>query len=177
MSRVVTIAAAQMGPIARSESRAAVVRRLIDLMRQAKAMGADVVIDPLQVSAGKEILRETNGRGVDVAIDCATKNGSMDEALMATRSAGRVVITGIPSEPEPTIKFHVARRKELAIFNVRRSNHESELALRVLASESRRFAPILTHTLPLEKIQDAFTMLEHYSDGVGKVCIEIGNAG
>ena len=143
----------------------------------AKAMGADVVIDPLQVSAGKEILRETNGRGVDVAIDCATKNGSMDEALIATRSAGRVVITGIPSEPEPTIKFHVARRKELAIFNVRRSNHESELALRVLASESRRFAPILTHTLPLEKIQDAFTMLEHYSDGVGKVCIQIGNAG
>ena len=46
MSRVVTIAAAQMGPIARSENRAAVVRRLIDLMRQAKAMGAEVVAYP-----------------------------------------------------------------------------------------------------------------------------------
>ena len=46
MSRVVTIAAAQMGPIARSESRAAVVRRLIDLMRQAKSMGAEVVAYP-----------------------------------------------------------------------------------------------------------------------------------
>ena len=46
MARVVTIAAAQMGPIARSESRAAVVRRLVDLMRQAKAMGADVVAYP-----------------------------------------------------------------------------------------------------------------------------------
>ena len=46
MARVVTIAAAQMGPIARSENRAAVVRRLIDLMRQAKAMGAQVVAYP-----------------------------------------------------------------------------------------------------------------------------------
>ena len=46
MARVVTIAAAQMGPIARSENRAAVVRRLIDLMRQAKAMGAEVVAYP-----------------------------------------------------------------------------------------------------------------------------------
>ena len=46
MARVVTIAAAQMGPIARSESRAAVVRRLIDLMRQAKRMGAEVVAYP-----------------------------------------------------------------------------------------------------------------------------------
>ncbi len=142
----------------------------------ALAMGADVVIDPLQVSAGKEILRETNGRGVDVAIDCATKNGSMNEALISVRNAGRVVITGIPSEPEPSLKFHVARRKELAIYNVRRSNHESDLALRVLATEARRFAPLLTHTLPLEKIQDAFTMLEHYADGVGKVCIEVASS-
>ena len=46
MSRVVTIAAAQMGPIARSENRTTVVRRLIDLMRQAKAMGAEVVAYP-----------------------------------------------------------------------------------------------------------------------------------
>ena len=46
MARFVTIAAAQMGPIARSESRGGVVKRLIDLMRQAKGMGADVVVYP-----------------------------------------------------------------------------------------------------------------------------------
>jgi N-carbamoyl-D-amino-acid hydrolase len=44
--RLVTIAAAQMGPIARSENRAMVVRRMIELMRQAKAMGAEVVAYP-----------------------------------------------------------------------------------------------------------------------------------
>jgi predicted amidohydrolase len=46
MSRNVTIAAAQTGPIARSESRASVVKRLIALMREAKAMGAEVVAYP-----------------------------------------------------------------------------------------------------------------------------------
>ena len=46
MERIVTIAAAQMGPIGRTESRAQVVRRLIALMRQAKAMGAQVVAYP-----------------------------------------------------------------------------------------------------------------------------------
>ena len=35
MPRIVTIAAAQMGPIARSETRAEVVQRLITMMRQA----------------------------------------------------------------------------------------------------------------------------------------------
>ena len=46
MSRIVTIAAAQMGPIARHENRTRVVARLVDLMRQAKAMGAEVVAYP-----------------------------------------------------------------------------------------------------------------------------------
>ena len=46
MTRNVTLAAAQLGPIARSESRTTVLKRLIELMRQAKSMGAEVVAFP-----------------------------------------------------------------------------------------------------------------------------------
>lgn len=46
MARIVTLAAAQMGPVSRADSRASVVGRLIELMRQAKAMGAEVVAYP-----------------------------------------------------------------------------------------------------------------------------------
>jgi N-carbamoyl-D-amino-acid hydrolase len=46
MTRTVTIAAAQMGPIARVENRASVVKRMITLMREAKSMGAEVVAYP-----------------------------------------------------------------------------------------------------------------------------------
>jgi predicted amidohydrolase len=44
MSRVVRAAAAQMGPIARSETRKDTVRRLLALMREAKAGGAELVV-------------------------------------------------------------------------------------------------------------------------------------
>jgi predicted amidohydrolase len=46
MSRIVTVGAAQLGPIARSETRTQVVARLIALMRQAKGMGCDLVVYP-----------------------------------------------------------------------------------------------------------------------------------
>ena len=46
MARFVTVGAAQLGPIARQETRAQVVKRLIVLMRQAKSMGCDVVVYP-----------------------------------------------------------------------------------------------------------------------------------
>ncbi len=46
MTRIVTVGAAQLGPIARSESRAQVVARMIELMRQAKSHGCDLVVYP-----------------------------------------------------------------------------------------------------------------------------------
>ncbi|WP_028033839.1 N-carbamoyl-D-amino-acid hydrolase [Chelativorans sp. J32] len=44
MTRIVNAAAAQMGPISRSETRKDTVRRLIALMREAKARGSDLVV-------------------------------------------------------------------------------------------------------------------------------------
>lgn len=46
MSRIVTVAAAQLGAIQKDDSRQAVVRRMIDLMDEAKAQGADLIVYP-----------------------------------------------------------------------------------------------------------------------------------
>ena len=46
MPRHLTVAAAQMGPIARAETRADVVERMIALMREAHRRGADLVVYP-----------------------------------------------------------------------------------------------------------------------------------
>ena len=46
MSRIIRVGAAQMGPVARRESRRAVVDRLITLMRQAADAACDLVVFP-----------------------------------------------------------------------------------------------------------------------------------
>ena len=46
MPRIVTVGAAQLGPIARSETRGQVVKRMLELMRQAKSHGCDLVVYP-----------------------------------------------------------------------------------------------------------------------------------
>lgn len=137
----------------------------------AKAAGADAVMDPHGLDAAREILGDTGRRGVDVTIDCAAREDSLSQCVEATRNGGRIVVTGIHAELEPLIALHPARRKELAIYNVRRSNHDSETALEILRQHPARFAPIVTHTLPLDAVQAAFVMLESYSDGAGKVVL------
>lgn len=46
MARIVTVGAAQLGPISRSESRGDVVKRLLALLHEAHARGCDLVVFP-----------------------------------------------------------------------------------------------------------------------------------
>ena len=46
MSRILTVGAAQLGPIQRDESRASAVARMIGMLRQAKGHGCDLVVFP-----------------------------------------------------------------------------------------------------------------------------------
>lgn len=46
MSRIVTVAAAQLGPIQKAETREQVVARMLALMDEAKAEGADLIVYP-----------------------------------------------------------------------------------------------------------------------------------
>jgi predicted amidohydrolase len=46
MARVITVGAAQLGPVARQESRGLVVKRLLDLLGQAQGRGCDLVVFP-----------------------------------------------------------------------------------------------------------------------------------
>lgn len=46
MSRIITVGAAQLGPIQRADSRARVVARMVDLMRQARDNGCTLVVFP-----------------------------------------------------------------------------------------------------------------------------------
>ncbi len=131
-------------------------------------MGADAAIDPTQVDPVKQILSETGQRGVDVTLDCATKQDTITQSLLATRNAGRVVITGIPSDEYVNLAFHVLRRKELTFFSVRRSNRESETALKLLSDQPKRFVPVLTHSQSISDIQPIFERCERYDDGIGK---------
>ena len=46
MSRIVTVGAAQLGPIQRADDRASVVARLLELLRQGAAAGCDLIVFP-----------------------------------------------------------------------------------------------------------------------------------
>jgi len=139
----------------------------------ALAMGADAAIDPSAADPVAEILQDTAKRGVDIAVDCAAHGESTNQCLRIARNCGRIVMTGIPSEVQIHLDFSYMRRKELAFYTVRRSNHDSEAALNLLAGYPARFAPLLTHERPLQDVQKAFELCSSYAEGIGKMTLTL----
>ena len=162
---LLTIAALRAAKVARIWAVEPVAHR----RELAKRIGADVAPEPGE--ALEEILRGTGRLGVDCAIDCAAREHTTGQAVQITRSGGRVALTGIHSMPFVPLDGSAMRRKELAIFNVRRSNHESHAALELLETHPDWFAPLLTHKRGIDRIDEAFVIASHYQDGVGKMIV------
>ena len=145
------------------------VEPLAHRREMARGIGADAVIEPGE--AIEEIMSGTGQRGVDCAIDCAAAEHTTAQAVQVARNAGRVALTGIHSTRMVSMEGSAMRRKELTIFNVRRSNHETEEALELLRAHAEWFAPLLTHTREIGRIDEAFTIAGQYRDGVGKMIV------
>jgi len=134
-------------------------------------LGADAAIDPAAVDPVKQIAADTGGRGLDLSFDCAAKQDTVNQAIRAVRPGGRVVLTGIHSGALTPLDTSHMRRKEVTLFNVRRSNDECSAALRMLVERSAWFAPLVTHRRSLENIADAFEIASSYGDGVGRMMV------
>jgi threonine dehydrogenase-like Zn-dependent dehydrogenase len=62
--------------------------------------------------------------------------------------------------------------KEIRIQTLKRSNHKGGAAARLLAAR-RVSDALVTHVLPFDQTARGFDVLANYSEGVGKVIIEV----
>ncbi|MBI3667035.1 MAG: alcohol dehydrogenase catalytic domain-containing protein [Acidobacteria bacterium] len=166
---LLTIAMARLS----GATRIYAVDRVPARLELARLMGADCVIDFSAARPDQAILADTSKGGVDVAFEAAGSQESLNQCLRVTRAAGRVLMIGIPAEVTVALEFHEMRRKELALLNVRRQNHNAHMAIRLLAESRFPAGEIVTHTLPLAAVDSAFRLLENYEDGVGKAVITV----
>ena len=116
--------------------------------------------------------KETAGRGVDVAIEAAWANESVQQAADVTRPGGRVVLVGIPSDDRLAMQHSTGRRKGLTIKFCRRMKHTYPRAIRLVEHGRIDLRAFVTHRFPLRRAGEAFALNAAYRDQVVKVIIE-----
>ena len=153
-------------------SKVFVVDKIAHRVELGLRMGGDVGIHSASESVCDKILDATGGRGVDIVLDAAGMTETINWGMKIVRRGGKFVLIGLPSERDLIVDLHTAMNKEVLIKTVRRSRHNTDMAM-ALIQAGRVSDALITHRIPLERTPEAFETLVNYADGVGKVIIEI----
>ena len=118
----------------------------------ARKVGVTEVFDPTKQNLQEEIYKATDGRGVNVTVDAA---GSLIvDAINCTGRGGRIVIFGVNFSKQQTISQSQLVMKELSVFGNYIGDFTIPDVATVLENELIKPEILITHKLPLRKIQD-----------------------
>jgi threonine dehydrogenase-like Zn-dependent dehydrogenase len=143
-------------------------------MDVSRRMGADHVVDFKASDPVAEIMRLTDGRGVDVAIEALGTQITFESALRVLRPGGTLSSLGVYSS-DLTIPLGAfsAGLADLKIITTLCPGGKERMRrlMAVVASGRVDLKPLVTHRFKLDQIEAAYDLFSHQRDGVLKVAI------
>lgn len=137
----------------------------------AEKLGADVTLAPGD-QAKEKVLELTGGRGADLVIESVGAVSVLADAVDLARIGGRLMLFGIYTAEEAKLPFYQLYFKELAVINARAAKREDYPAcIDLVSSGTVQLDPMISHVLPLEKLEEAITMLAESDDQRMKVIL------
>lgn len=121
--------------------------------------------------AARRVMKETHGRGVDVAIEAAWAEESVTHAAEMLRLGGRLVVVGISGGNRLELPASLARRKGLTIVMSRRMKHTYPRAMRLAETGRVDLHGLVSHRFRLMQAPEAFKLNTAYADEVVKVMV------
>ncbi len=154
---------------------------LIDIVEEklkvAKQVGIDYRVNARKQNAVKEILDVTEGEGVDLSIEAAGSEITLQQCLEATRKKGKVAVIG-RAEQDIRIPQEIMTdflRKELNIFGewgfefAHFPHHAWRTSLHFLKEKRLKAKPLITHKLGLKEASRVFKMMHEGKEYFHKV--------
>ncbi len=139
-----------------------------------RKVGADHTINFREADPVAEIMRLTDGRGVDVAIEALGTQKTFQSALEVLRPGGTLSSLGVYSG-DLTIPLGPfgAGLKDLKIITTLCPGVSERMRrmMEVIASGRADLKPLVTHRYRLDEIEAAYDLFGHQRDGVLKVAI------
>ena len=137
-------------------------------------LGAHHVVDFRKVDPVQEIMRLTDGRGVDVAIEALGTQATFEGALRVLRPGGTLSSLGVYSG-DLTIPLGPfgAGLADIRIVSTLCPGGKERMRrlMSVVAAGSVDLRPLVTHRFSLDQIEQAYELFGHQRDGVLKIAI------
>lgn len=123
----------------------------------ARQLGADLVVDPTNGDLSTAVRDATDGLGAEIVFEAVGHPTTIEQAIDVAAPGATVVVVGV-TDAAAQVCFpgqHLFHR-ELTIKGTRGPTFAVERAIRWLATLD--LEPILTHTFPVARVQDAIDL-------------------
>ncbi len=125
--------------------------RRLELARQ---LGAHRVVRTPDENLKQTVMEETDGCGADLVIEAVGRPDTISESVYLARSAGRLMIVGIPSQPVE-FDFISLVRREVDLLTADASLFAVERVHELVAKKVLDARPLITHVFPFARVKEA----------------------
>lgn len=148
-------------------------------LEEAKAVGADYCINAKSVDAIEKIMELTNGRGVDIAIECAGSKITQEQCLLVTKKKGKIGYLGIAySDIHLKEKsFENIFRRELTLMGFWNSysapfpGQEWYKSMEYVKNGKLNLKSMISHRYKLSEVKEAFDMINSRKEEYNKIML------
>lgn len=165
---------ATAGAKLKGASQIITVDALENRLQMSRQIGADISLNLKNLNPLEEIMRLTNNRGVDVAIEALGKQETFESCLRVLRPGGTLSSLGVYSKglTIPLDAFAAGLGDHKIVTTLCPGGKERMRRLmNVVASGKVDLKPMVTHRFKLSEIIDAYELFSSQKDGVLKVAI------
>jgi isopropanol dehydrogenase (NADP+) len=142
----------------------------------ARQYGADAIVDHTRTDPVEQILKLTDGRGVDSAIEALGGNATFQNAIKVTKPGGTISNSGYHGKGEfvniPRVEWGVGMaEKTIRTCLCPGGRLRMERLLRILQAKRLDPTSMTTHKFPFAELNRAFEMMDKKLDGIIKPLI------
>ncbi len=143
------------------------------ILALAKKLGATYTLNPKTTDVAAAVKDLTGGRGVDIGVEAAGKQTTLDMAASVVRMEGKLVVFGFHTGPPRLVPWGFWNWMAFSIINghVRSAHvyvHGMKTGLALLESGALNMEPLVTHRFSLEEINKGFEVASAKQEGFVK---------
>ncbi|NPV07267.1 MAG: alcohol dehydrogenase catalytic domain-containing protein [Anaerolineae bacterium] len=137
----------------------------------ARKLGADLALNPAREDVIAKVMDLTHGYGCDVYIEVTGSPKGVYQGLQMIRKLGRFVEFSVMAEPASVDWSIIGDQKELDVLGAHLGPYCYPNAIRFLQEGSVDGRALVTHTLPLERFQEALELAERGEESLKVVLL------
>lgn len=142
-------------------------------LEKAMELGAAGVINSSKEDAEERIMELAGGYGVDLAIDTAGADVTINQGIRMVKPGGAIVCVGYSRSGKVTLDMSVALNKEITFRTVFRYRHIYPMAIAAVSSGLINLRNVVTDTFTLDEIQEAMVKSVNDKVNIVKAVIEV----